>query len=29
MNLAESTYHADPKISRKTRDEMDADIRVI
>ena len=27
MNLAESTYHADPKISRKTRDEMDADIR--
>lgn len=27
MNLAESTYYADPKISRKTRDEMDADIR--
>lgn len=27
MNLAESTYYADPKISRKERDEMDADIR--
>jgi len=27
MNLAESTYYRDPKISRKERDEMDADIR--
>jgi hypothetical protein len=27
MNLAESTYYADPKVSRKERDEMDADIR--
>ena len=27
MNLAESTYYADPKISRKERDEMEADIR--
>lgn len=27
MNLAESTYYRDPKVSRKERDEMDADIR--
>jgi putative transposase len=27
MNLAESTYYADPKVSRKERDELDADIR--
>jgi putative transposase len=27
MNLAESTYYADPKMSRKERDEFDADIR--
>lgn len=27
MELAESTYYSDPKVSRKERDEMDADIR--
>ena len=27
MNLAESTYYADPKVSRKDRDEREADIR--
>ena len=27
MNLAESTYYADPKVSRHERDEMEADIR--
>jgi transposase InsO family protein len=27
MNLSESTYYADPKITRKERDEMEADIR--
>lgn len=27
MNLAESTYYADPKMSRKMKDEIDADIR--
>ena len=27
MNLAESTYYADPKVSRKTKDEIEADIR--
>lgn len=27
MNLAESTYYSDPKVSRKDRDEQDADIR--
>jgi transposase InsO family protein len=27
MNLAESTYYRDPKVSHKERDEMDADIR--
>lgn len=27
MNLAASTYHADPKVPRKERDALDADIR--
>lgn len=27
MNLAESTYYSDPKVSRHERDEMEADIR--
>ena len=27
MNLAESTYYRDPKVTRKERDEMDADVR--